>query len=585
MFRRKKSNNYFDLNASIINTNVGEIKKRIKSYKSKSDDHKELNNDIKNVVKGKLGIDSITINNGKTILMRIVELYSYLDISYLLDELLPLSTDLNIQDNQKKTLLIYVIENFGKVRSIDTLYAIAGRTNLNTPGDLGFTPLMHSIAKFDKHESHEFVNHLITNSNVDVSNMAGTTAFKLSILHYKKHKNIEIVKRLAEKTTVSFKLENMFQTLNFAINQFTRHYNVEIMEIIIDRCEVTQMIIGALLGFCEDANNGFFFDKTTRMESISNYLELLVQKAKVDGNELNLDSVDENDMTLLGYAIRINSDTLVRLLVELGADVNSHTGAYTPLEWAIFASNVEIVKYLLRRKADPNNGKVRKSCLCTAALWINEKRKTFAAPPEVIRSLLRHGADPNYQDPITGGTCGMLCIIRPDWFDIAKLLVAKGADLTIKDNRGYTMIHYGLVKYMSPNYGVGQTVSNNSVESEGHDDVLEVIGLLINSLQNIKANNEITPKEFANTYFTHPIDTSDIMSATGETIMHIIIRLIIAGRLKPSALLKLKKHGSVICIDHQNDQLQTPIDLIAEAGMYNQIDAALALRLTRELTS
>ncbi len=87
----------------------------------------------------------------------------------------------------------------------------------------------------------------------------------------------------------------------------------------------------------------------------------------------------------------------------------------------------------------------------------------------------------------------------------------------------------------------------------------------------------------SNNYFD--LNTSDIMSATGETIMHIIIRLIIAGRLKPSALLKLKKYGSVICIDHQNDQLQTPIDLIAEAGMYNQIDAALALRLTRELTS
>jgi ankyrin repeat protein len=117
----------------------------------------------------------------------------------------------------------------------------------------------------------------------------------------------------------------------------------------------------------------------------------------------------------------------VKLLVEAGADVNDFTavpglGAFsvrTPLGWAAYHNDVPMVRYLLERKADPNQA----TPLGTPLTWAARGNSAQAA--EV---LLAHGARTDVKSG--DGTTPLHWAVGSDSShpELVKLLLKNGAD-------------------------------------------------------------------------------------------------------------------------------------------------------------
>lgn len=129
---------------------------------------------------------------------------------------------------------------------------------------------------------------------------------------------------------------------------------------------------------------------------------------------------DEN-----GYAAihEANSLEMLELLLEAGAPVDDVSGGGCwPLQSACESGDVEIVRYLLNKGAEPNRTTSGGTALFSA---------TGSGSLEVVKLLLEAGADPNIQD------CdGWTCLWRVDSLPMAELLLRHGADPSIGDECG-----------------------------------------------------------------------------------------------------------------------------------------------------
>jgi ankyrin repeat protein len=160
---------------------------------------------------------------------------------------------------------------------------------------------------------------------------------------------------------------------------------------------------------------------------------------------------------LINYAISKGQVSLLKLLVEFGADLNiPWLGGY-PLNKAISAHNIstEIVQFLLDNGADINLANSQPGLLLDQAIYgtINTLRllldRGIAYPPdrfedwfvvwvdkctvETVHLLLEHG----YAQSIET----LSIVVRARRGDILQLLIDSGMDLNRRDMRGSTLLH------------------------------------------------------------------------------------------------------------------------------------------------
>ena len=108
-----------------------------------------------------------------------------------------------------------------------------------------------------------------------------------------------------------------------------------------------------------------------------------VEQLLIGGADVNAPDADDEG-TPLQWAMFTNQTNVVRLLLEYGANPNIDGPLGTPLQVAISRGNSEMFQLLLDHGADPNRG-VGSTPLYTA---------TQKGSLEVVELLLARGADP-----------------------------------------------------------------------------------------------------------------------------------------------------------------------------------------------
>jgi len=136
------------------------------------------------------------------------------------------------------------------------------------------------------------------------------------------------------------------------------------------------------------------------------------------------------EMDLIENARQGNS-AAVALFIDAGMNLEARDRVgQTPLMAATLGNQLETVKVLLARKADPNaHDKYGGTALMTAA-WKGNK--------EIVLSLLGSGVDPNAR-----ANNGMTALMFAAWenqIEISKVLLEEGADPDLRDKEGWTAL-------------------------------------------------------------------------------------------------------------------------------------------------
>ncbi len=153
---------------------------------------------------------------------------------------------------------------------------------------------------------------------------------------------------------------------------------------------------------------------------------------------LDANAKAEQGFTPLHLAVLSNSARATKTLLDKGADANAKSGSgRTPLHFAAMRASGEIVALLLANKAerDAVSGQVGngtdETSLSTAARFGNSA---------ALKTLLEAGSDPNTS--VRYGTTPLMMAAQSRDAATIAILLAKGAKIETRDNRGYTAWHH-----------------------------------------------------------------------------------------------------------------------------------------------
>lgn len=145
---------------------------------------------------------------------------------------------------------------------------------------------------------------------------------------------------------------------------------------------------------------------------------------------VDLDARDENGRSPLYWAVFNGEKELVKLLVEKGADVNARGGPYrcTPLYWAAFYGDIDTAELLIANGADFMARDGDGETPLHYAAWNGQL--------EMVEFLIEKGADVNARDEFGSIPLHYAGFARAT--EVVNLLIAKGADVNARDRRGET---------------------------------------------------------------------------------------------------------------------------------------------------
>lgn len=159
--------------------------------------------------------------------------------------------------------------------------------------------------------------------------------------------------------------------------------------------------------------------------------ETEIRKLANDNPKL-LNEPDENGLPPVFLACSMMRDEPLKLLVELGADVNTKNAADWPL-FMVAAANVsrDVLTLLVEKGADPLVSIGGETALHRAML--NEKTAVGNA-----EFLLEKGIDINSRDGMGWNALDKAAL--DNLVDATKFLLSKGAQANVVDNRGLTAL-------------------------------------------------------------------------------------------------------------------------------------------------
>lgn len=249
----------------------------------------------------------------------------------------------------------------------------------------------------------------------------------------------------------------------------------------------------------------------------------------------NLNFQDEYGRSLLMLAVRKNTDDIIQLLIDSGADVNlkNHDGETVLMHTA----NISIVNILLHAGIDVNaKSKIGE----TAAVY---RLRCYNNVSEEIIHLLISNTNVNNQND--NGITALSLIVRQSASDtrtrIIEYLLDNGADPNIKDIDGDTAIMSANIKYIPTliKYGANINDRNNYGNNKlwqqfDFDTVVELIKLNID-INNQNNDGYTCLMEFCGKYYVKKYDKCikfcidsganiNLQNKDGNTAVHLAIQ-------------------------------------------------------------
>lgn len=151
-----------------------------------------------------------------------------------------------------------------------------------------------------------------------------------------------------------------------------------------------------------------------------------------------MDTPGEHDWTPLMCAASDGNPRMVAFLLSNKAQVNAEDiSGCTVLVNAVFSGNLPCVRLLLEHGADANGGGRAYGHAGITAL-MDASSYGFT---DIARLLLQFGANVNAQARANGTTALIMAVFARK-YDCAKLLLAHGADRTLRFRNGETAVTY-----------------------------------------------------------------------------------------------------------------------------------------------
>ena len=444
-----------------------------------------------------------------------------------LNTLLAKGADLNAQDKNGRTALIWAVkkkyieeeyfeeEYLLKNTSLKKEYLEIVKVLVENGADLdiqdneGKTALIWAVKKEYLEEGHfeeeyflkiekeylEIVKLLVENgADLDIQDNEGKTALIWAV----KKEYFKIVKLLVENRADLDIQDNEGKT---ALIWASIKENFKIVKLLVengadldiqDNEGKTALIWAVKKEYLEEGH----FEEEYFLKIEKEYLEIV--KLLVE-NGADLDIQDNEGKTALIWAVKKEYFKIVKLLVENRADLDIQDNeGKTALIWASIKENFKIVKLLVENGADldiqdnygrtffgfarqnsnrPNQtaliGLLQKygtgsNAFVEARQFLNQQLLDVAkkGDKKALYTLIENGADLNIKD--NEGRTALIWASIKENFEIVKLLVENGADLDIKDNEGKTALiwasikeNFKIVKFLVEN-GADLDIQDNS---------------------------------------------------------------------------------------------------------------------------
>lgn len=202
-------------------------------------------------------------------------------------------------------------------------------------------------------------------------------------------------------------------------------------------------VVRVLLAAGADANAKYFFDRSTALGFAAVQPNVAVVEALIAAGASVNAPVDPYGWAPLTYATEAGHENVVKALLRAGADVNAATRLQqTPLMLAASRASAQLVHTLLEAGADVNAAdQDGYTALMYAARRCNA---------DCVHALLHAGALINHSSrsasESAGGWTALLCALNHGRPEIAKVLVAAGADVDMELRDGRTALALAAAK-------------------------------------------------------------------------------------------------------------------------------------------
>ena len=332
--------------------------------------------------------------------------------------LLELGIDINYQENNDKTALMFAAEKGGA----DVVKELLKYENINVnlQGNDGWTALMRASLK----GKTEVVKELLKHKDIEI-NLQGEVG-QTALLSASLNGHVEIVKELLKYKDIQVNL-CYYRNSRTALMNASRDGNIDIVKELLKHKDINVNL--------QNDNDDSALMIAVENGNIEIIKELLKHK------DINVNLQDEYGKTALILAVKKGHiNTVKELLKYENTDINLQDKyGRTALILAIENDNMEIVEELLKCEninlnLQDDNGDT--ALTCAARNGENE----------VVKELLKHkDINVNLQDE-NGNTALMIALLKDDIGIVEELLKYENIDVNLQNKDGETILMYAVKK-------------------------------------------------------------------------------------------------------------------------------------------